>query len=296
MKQAYDNIEDVVNLWLFLSILSAIVFGTAGWWMKVSQMKRGSVNTLLLALYIVGALGFGVNAIIEGSIIRLLDLHIWIAGLIIGLGSALGNLYFMRALDTGPATLTSPLSNMNIVLVVLLGTLVYGELLGPIQIFSIILLIFATILIAQKNETRSITSSWWYGFIVLAIIMFTVRNGGLKVTEELGYESAPVLFVAYFMAIFFYLKPALYDRSTTISKAIGWRYGAATGLLSYGGLQLYAVALQYGQANLVAPIFATNGLIVTILSIIIYKERLSRIQWVAFASLLLGLICIRITL
>ncbi|WP_258202372.1 DMT family transporter [Paenibacillus endoradicis] len=284
-------------MWLFLSILSAIVFGTAGWWMKVSQMKRGSVNTLLLALYIVGALGFGVNSLIEGSYMQLLDLPIWIAGLIIGLGSALGNLYFMRALDTGPASLTSPLTNMNIVLVVLLGTLVYGELLGTLQIFSIILLIFATILISQKQETKSITSSWWYGFIVLAIIMFTIRNGGLKVTEELGYESAPVLFVAYFMAIFFYLKPVLNDRSTSsVSKKIGWRYGAATGLLSYGGLQLYAVALQYGQANLVAPIFATNGLIVTILSIIIYKERLSRIQWVAFASLLLGLICIRISL
>ncbi|URN94755.1 MAG: DMT family transporter [Candidatus Pristimantibacillus lignocellulolyticus] len=284
-------------MWLFLSILSAIVFGTAGWWMKVSQMKRGSVNTLLLALYIVGALGFGVNSIIDGSYIQLLDLHIWIAGLIIGLGSALGNLYFMRALDTGPATLTSPLTNMNIVLVVLLGTLVYGELLVPIQIFSIILLIFATILITQKKESKSITSSWWYGFILLAIIMFTIRNGGLKVTEELGYESAPVLFVAYFMAIFFYLKPVVNDRSSSSnSKAIGWRYGAVTGLLSYGGLQLYAVALQYGQSNLVAPIFATNGLIVTIFSIIIYKERLSRIQWVAFASLLLGLICIRITL
>jgi len=165
------------------------------------------------------------------------------------------------------------------------------------QILSIILLLFATVLLAQKKEAKSILSSWWYGYIVIAIGMFTIRNGGLKVTEELGYNSAPVLFVAYFIAIFFYLKPTINDRKTpSASKAIGWKYGAATGLLSYGGLQLYAVALQYGQANLVAPIFATNGLIVTILSIIIYKERLSRIQWIAFASLLLGLICIRINL
>lgn len=287
----------MIILWLLLSILSAVVFGTAGWWMKVSQMKGGSVNTLLLALYIVGAAGFGVNALIEGSYVQLLNLHIWIAGLLIGFGSALGNLFFMRALETGPASLTSPLTNMNIVLVVLIGTLVYDEQLGAMQIFSIILLLLATILLAQKKEAKSVTSSWWYWNIMLAIGMFTIRNGGLKVTEELGYGSAPVLFVAYFIAIFFYLKPTLNERSTpTISKSIGWRYGAATGLLSYGGMQLYAVALQYGQSNLVAPIFATNGLIVTILSIIIYKERLSQAQWIAFASLLLGLICIRITL
>lgn len=284
-------------MWLFLSVFSAIIFGTAGWWMKVSQMKGGAHHILLIALYIVGTLGFGVHTIIEGSLSQLLRADVWIAGTIIGIGSALGNLYFMRALDLGPASLTSPLTNMNIVIVVLLGTIVYDEQLGLMQIISIMLLLFASILISQRKETKSITSNWWYTLVFLALVMFAIRNGGLKVTEELGFSNAAVLFIAYFISIFFFIKPLFTEKHiSTNAKKIGWKYGAATGLLSYGGLQLYAIALKYGPSSLVAPIFATNGLIVTVLSIVIYKERLSRIQWIAFASLLLGLICIRISL
>lgn len=283
-------------MWLVLSIFSAIIFGTAGWWMKVSQMKGGSVNSLLLALYIVGTLCFGIHSIGEGSLDQFAHIEVWFAGTIIGIGSALGNLYFMRALELGPASLTSPLTNMNIVLIVLMGTLIYNETLGIMQIVSIMLLLFATVLISLKKETKSITSTWWYGLIALAIFMFAIRNGGLKVTEELGYSSASVLFIAYFISIFFFLKPVIVDKtSSPQSKTTACKYGAATGLLSYGGLQLYAVSLQYGPSSLVAPIFATNGLIVTILSVIIYKETLSSIQWIAFSCLLLGLICIRIS-
>jgi drug/metabolite transporter (DMT)-like permease len=171
------------------------------------------------------------------------------------------------------------------------------------QIVSIFLLLVSTILIAQKKENKVITSNWWYSLIALSIIMFALRNGGLKVTAELGYDSAPVLFVAYMLSILFFLFPVLRERKKivhnkpTTSKAwrIGLMYGMISGLCSYGGLQLYAVALQNGPANLVAPIFATNGLLVSLLSIIIYKERLNKLQWIAFLCLLLGLISIRIT-
>lgn len=285
-------------MWLTLSIISAVIFGSAGWFMKMSQMKNGSVSVLLIWLYVVGTLCFGVHAVLENSFVQLAMPRLWLAGLVIGIGSALGNYLFMKALELGPASLTSPLSNSNIVLVVLMGTLIYNEPLGTMQMISIFLLLIATVLIAQKKESKSITSNWWYSLIALAVIMFALRNGGLKITAELGYEAAPVLFVAYLLSILFFLFPVLRERKNVNTKA-GWRtgmrYGMISGLCSYGGLQLYAIALQDGPANLVAPIFATNGLLVSLLSIFIYKERLNKLQWIAFFCLLLGLICIRIS-
>lgn len=285
-------------MWLTLSIISAIIFGSAGWFMKISQMKKGSVSVLLIWLYVIGTLCFGIHAMLENSLDQLAMPGLWLAGLVIGFGSALGNYLFMKALELGPASLTSPLSNSNIVLVVLMGTLVYNEPLGIMQMISIFLLLIATVLIAQKKEGKSIVSNWWYSLIALAVIMFALRNGGLKITAELGYAAAPVLFVAYLLSILFFLYPVLRERmslTSTTSRRIGMKYGMISGLCSYGGLQLYAIALQYGPANLVAPIFATNGLLVSLLSIFIYKERLNKWQWVAFLCLLLGLICIRIT-
>lgn len=305
-------------MWLSLSITSALIFGSAGWFMKMSQMKNGSVSVLLIWLYIIGTIGFGVHAIVEKSYVQLANPYIWLAGFIIGIGSALGNYLFMKALELGPASLTSPLSNTNIVLVVLMGTWMYNEPLGIMQMISIALLLIATVLITQKKESRTITSNWWYGLLALAVIMFALRNGGLKVTAELGFEAAPVLFVAYLLSVLFFIFPALQEQrqtdgtlasasfdhlqqtapSAVRAKAdwrVGMRYGMISGLCSYGGLQLYAVALQNGPANLVAPIFATNGLLVSLLSILIYKERLNKLQWLAFIFLLLGLVTIRIT-
>jgi len=310
-------------MWLTLSVVSAIIFGSAGWFMKMSQMKGGSVSVLLMWLYIIGTLGFAIHAILQKSYAQLSMPSVWLAGLIIGVGSAYGNYLFMKALELGPASLTSPLSNSNIVLVVLMGTWLYNEELGLLQMISIVLLLIATVLIAQKKENKSIVSNWWYGLIALSVIMFALRNGGLKVTAELGFDAAPVLFVAYLLSIIFFIIPVVRERSRanrnkhvqaanangqsvegqanisssahSKARAIGLRFGIISGICSYGGLQLYAVALQDGPANLVAPIFATNGLLVSLFSILIYKERLNKLQWIAFLCLLLGLICIRIT-
>jgi len=82
--------------------------------------------------------------------------------------------------------------------------------------------------------------------------------------------------------------------SVRTAERIGLWLGIVAGLFSYGGLQLYAVAIATGQANLAAPIFATNSLVVAAGAIIFYKEKLTIVQWTAFACTLLGLIVIRL--
>jgi uncharacterized membrane protein len=59
-------------------------------------------------------------------------------------------------------------------------------------------------------------------------------------------------------------------------------------------MQLFALALKDGPASIVTPIFATNSLVVAILSIAFLKERLSKLQFVSLACLAFGLIVIRI--
>ncbi|MFD0590779.1 EamA family transporter [Paenibacillus sp. GCM10027627] len=281
-------------MWLWTAIGSAILFGLAGWWMKVSQMRGGSTRLLLLGLYSAGAAGFGVHAGIEGSLHELADMRVWAAGLIIGAGSAWGNSLFMNALQYGPASLTSPLTNLNIVLVVAMSTLWYHEPLSLVQAIGIALLLLSVVLIAYKRkEPLSVKEKRWFLLVGLAIIMFALRNGGLKVTDELGLSSAPILFVAYLLSVLWFLLPSKGSVSRE-ARAIGWKLGLAAGLFSYGGLQLYAVAIATGQANLAAPIFATNSLIVAIGSIALYKERLSAPQWAAFLFMLAGLIAIRL--
>ncbi|WP_169083819.1 DMT family transporter [Paenibacillus sp. PL91] len=281
-------------MWLITAISSAILFGLAGWWMKVSQMRGGSTRTLLLGLYASGTVGFGVHSAVEGTFAFLADPKVWIAGIIIGAGSAWGNALFMKALFYGPASLTSPLTNMNIILVIALGTWWYKEPLSASEAIGITLLLLAVLFIAHKRkEPLTITEKRWFILVGTAIVMFALRNGGLKVTDELGLPSAPILLIAYFLSLCWFLIPAKANAARSAERT-GLYYGIIAGLFSYGGLQLYAMALATGQANLAAPIFATNSLVVAAGAILFYKEKLTIVQWTAFACTILGLIIIRV--
>lgn len=243
-------------MWLWTAVSSAFLFGLAGWWMKVSQMKGGSTRMLLIGLYGAGAVGFGVHAAFEGHLDDVMLPDVWLAGVIIGAGSAWGNALFMKALQLGPASLTSPLTNLNIVFIAAMATLWYKEPLGVMQAIGIVLLLLAVILVAYKRkEPLTIKEKRWFLIVGVAIVMFALRNGGLKVTDELGLASAPILFVAYVLSLLWFLIPSKVERNPAADR-IGLQLGLAAGLFSYGGLQLYAYAIATGQANLAAPIFA----------------------------------------
>ncbi|SFE53672.1 EamA-like transporter family protein [Paenibacillus algorifonticola] len=284
-------------MWLTVAISSAILFGLAGWWMKRSQMSGGTTSALLLGLYASGTFGFGVHAAFEGSLASLADYRIWVAGAIIGAGSAIGNAVFMKALDYGPASLTSPLTNMNIMLVVALGTLVYKEPLHLTQACGILLLLLSVVLISYKKQIQAVPAQrQWFLYVGAAVIFFTFRNGGLKVTEGWGFASAPILFVGYLLSFLWFALQSKEKNGSTRKSAYrtGLLYGLLAGLFSYAGLQLYATALATGPANLAAPIFATNSLVVAAGAILIYKEKLNAAQWAAFACMMIGLVVIRL--
>ncbi|RAP75409.1 EamA family transporter [Paenibacillus montanisoli] len=304
-------------MWFAAAVGSAVLFGLAGWWMKVSQMQSGSSAFLLLGLYISGTFGFGIHAAMQHTLVSSLsDPRVWIAGLLIGAGSALGNALFMKALEWGPASLTSPLTNMNILLVVALGTFVYGEALSVTELGGIILLLLAIVLVSIRGKTKETRiKPRWYFYIGVSIVLFAVRNGGLKVTGDLGLESAPILFAAYGLSVLWFAAASQREwssqtslgglpaaaragtaaimRRSLRSLSIGMKWGLVAGLFSYGGLQLYAIALETGRANIAGPIFAANSLVVAAGAILLYRERLNVYQTVAFALTIAGLVLIR---
>jgi uncharacterized membrane protein len=286
-------------MWFSIAVLSSLLFGIAGLIMKVSQMKKGSLNHLLFGLYVTGTLGFLANSLWEGTLL-LLDWRLWVGGIIIGMGSAWGNLIFMKALEIGPASLTAPLTNMNIVLIILLSTVFYHESIGGSELIGIVLLVAAVMLISiRKKEPLSVTEKKWFLLVAFALILFTFRNGGLKVTAAAGLENTPILFIGYLLsAIWFGLATLLDNKHVTIEAPLnahsGLLWGLLAGLFSYAGLQLYSIALQLGKANVVAPIFGTNSLVIAIGSILLFNERLTTPQKFALMFLFSGLILVRV--
>jgi drug/metabolite transporter (DMT)-like permease len=149
----------------------------------------------------------------------------------------------------------------------------------------------------------NVTQHRWFLFVAAAILLFAIRNGGLKVTEQLDLPSAPVLLVGYALSMLWFRLLDRSEQNRVVAAAEpdpihasrnGFRWGLLAGIFSYAGLQLYAIALETGKASIAAPIFATNSLIVALGSIVLYRERLTRQQWIAFVLTLAGLIVIRL--
>ncbi|MBA4544467.1 MULTISPECIES: EamA family transporter [Thermoactinomyces] len=282
-------------MWFILALISSVTFGLAGFMMKASSAQRGSTNHLLWGLYCTGTLGFLWWMVYTGAVS--FSLKTILAGIVIGWGSAWGNLLFMKALETGPASLTSPLVNVNIVLTVAMSLLLYGEELSLYESAGVLLLIAAvSILPIDPNESLRIRNIRWYALVLMATVLFFLRNGGLKITEEWHLPNAAVLFVSYAFGLVWFTAEIFRKRSALDKPAVrtGLRWGLMSGIFSFAGMQVYAIALESGPASIVAPIFATNSLVVALLSILVFRERLSTVQILTLILLFVGLILIRI--
>ncbi|MDR6226047.1 drug/metabolite transporter (DMT)-like permease [Desmospora profundinema] len=270
--------------------------------MKVSSSQRGSVVHTLWALYLTGTIGFAwwVWALGEFRI----DAAVLLGGFIIGLGSAGGNWLFMLALERGPASLTSPLVNTNILLVILFSILFYGERLSWMEGIGVTLLVAAVFLIpVDPDEKLAIKNRRWYALVIAATLLFTFRNGGLKVTDEAGMAGEMILFYGYLFSLLWMSVEIWRRRSVSqtdnpghssagIKKGLVW--GGVAGIFSFAGMQLYTIALIEGPASIVAPLFSTNSLVVALLSILFFRERLSQIQTLSLLLLFTGLVLTRL--
>lgn len=283
-------------MWFILALISFLTFGLSGFFMKVSSYHRGSNEHLLWGLYLTGSLFFFIWMLITGN--TYLSTEIFIAGIIVGFGSAIGNLLFMKALMLGPANLTSPLVNINILLTVTMSIIIFDEQIQWLEVIGITMLILAVSLIPiDPNESLRINNPRWYSFVLLATFLFFLRNGGLKITEELGLNNTSILFISYLFGLIWFTLDMMKKKSFSFSlqaDKVGLRWGLLAGIFSFAGMQFYALALEQGPASIIAPLFAANSLVVAILSIWLYKERLSLVQTVSLLLLFLGIIFVRL--
>ncbi|WP_018922839.1 EamA family transporter [Salsuginibacillus kocurii] len=300
--------------WFLIALCSSVVFGLGAFFMKYASFREVLLGPYFFGVYLSGTAGFVVVAAWEHSLT--VTWPLLVSGLVVGVGSTFGNLIFMKAMKYGPASLTSPFVNTNILLIVLMGVFVYSEVLYARELIGITLIIAAVMILPlDSKEDTSITNRVWYLLTTVAMLLFFFRNGGLKVTEELGLANTPVLMYGYlFGAIWsgYYWwnqsrsmekeaagsETKSSERLVAIQKRLTLTqtvlFGLFTGIFSFGGMQLYALALLDGPVSIVSPIFASHSLIVAFLSIYWLKEKITLLQAVTLIFVIAGIILLQI--
>lgn len=281
--------------YIFQAMMGALLFGIGAMLFKWNAHVAGDDNYFFMGLYSAGALCFFIDAFDQlGNFWRA---DYIISAALIAMGAAGGNYFFSQGLRHGPAGLTSAFAKANIVFVILMSSLYYGEALSFTEILGILIILSAMAIVNLKigNSSRP-TSKIWFILMLGSMTLLAFRNGGLKVVNEIGINSMLVMALAYLFCTILFTGIIIKNNDRTWTSKysrmkvimIGW----VTGLSSYLGLVFYIMALKTGPGSIVVTIFSLDMILVLLLSYLLFKERLNKNQFIGFMLSAAGFILI----
>ena len=219
----------------------------------------------------------------------------------VGLGVLFGALVlvqtftYMLALEIGPFSYTAVIVSLATLIAALSG-LFYGETIDAFQIFGMGFMILCVIFSTDKKKENKKSSLKW---LVIALTS-CITNGGVgamqKIHQNSPYKAQNAVFL---VAAFIFMTLAactmwltLRHRSAPEERFVPKPKYAALACLSGTVLSVPHVANLYLAGALPSavffPIINTSSLIFTLIAAtVIFRERLSKLQWVGIA---LGLI------
>lgn len=284
-----------MELYIIQAVLGAFMFGIGGMLFKWNAHCHGDDNYFFIALYGVGATCFFIASF--DIISQFSGGQYFIMAAVVALGSAGGNFAFSKGMRYGPAGLTAAFAKANIVIVILISYLYYGESISWKEVLGIAFFFAAMLTVTLKfgNHDKA-TSSKWFLIMLSCIILLAFRNGGLKVVNEMGLSGELVVGVAYaYCAALFIALTIKNKHKSNTAKATKFKsmaIGGSLGLVSYGGLYFYITALKTGPGSVVVTIFSLDMFFILFLSFVIFGERLTRNQLAGFLLSAIGLMLI----
>lgn len=196
----------------------------------------------------------------------------------------------IRALEHGPATLTALFNSLSLILTAIWGLIFWD---APLTVFVVVglALVVASITLCvytKSNEEKSISAKWLF-YVTLAFL----GNAGCSIvqrTQQIQYGGQHgnmlMLFATGFCAVlylFIYLRSDKSDAKVMLRRS-GWLpvcAGICNLILNLMAILMASTAL---SPSLIYPVIGVGGLsIVTVFSLLVFKEKMSRRQWLGVA-------------
>ncbi len=160
------------------------------------------------------------------------------------------------------------------------------------QIAGFCIAVFAIVLMNLKKNSAG--NSFGFGLIVMLLL-----SGGAdvmaKVFDVFGPETLSALYLFYTFATAFALCMALVVYKKERPGFREFLYGTLIGIPNFYSARFLLGALTKLPAVVVYPSFSVaTMLIVTLTGVAVFRERLSKVQWIALAAIIAALILLNI--
>jgi drug/metabolite transporter (DMT)-like permease len=280
--------------YLILSILISTLFGISFKIIAVNNIK--SFQAIVINYLVAGSLGFITTSSDVTPFTVFAQKWTWVA---IGLGIVFVSSLFVIAETTARSGISvAQVSNrMAVVIPISVAVMYYGDALTVFKVAGIILAIVSVYLVSHKEESgREKQKLWWLFplviFICSGIIDSSINYAQRFLLSENDFDAflSTVFMTAFVFGFLVLLYQLCIQKHAFQAKAIP--AGAILGAINFGTMYFIVKAL---NSNVLEPsaLFPVNNLSIltlsTIISVLVFKEKLSGKNWLGIALSLLAI-------
>jgi uncharacterized membrane protein len=267
--------------WYALSIIALVLMGVQRFLYKVSAEKK--CNTAWTTFSFMATV-----TVLSGIFFLSLKESVSDARMLVltaGVNSAsfvLGTITHIEALKHIPSSVVYPIIRLNMVVVVLFSILFLHDRVSPHQVLGILLAIGVIVILTRdaedaKGSFGSVRKGLFLVFV--SLISGSVASISSKFaavySNKLGFMALSYFLGSLFSAAL--IRKSGKERSGG-SRSDAIRIGLLMGLINFVGFYTFLAALSVGPLSIIVSITGMHFVIAVLLSVIVYKEKLTRMR------------------
>jgi len=282
--------------WYVLSIVALVLMGIQRFLYKVSAERAcptaWTTTSFMATVTVLSALFFFFLKE-PVSDVRMLVLTA-------GINSAsfvLGTVTHIEALKHVPSGVAYPIIRMNMVVVVLFSVLFFHDRVSLHQVLGILLAIAVIVILARDAEERKESFGRIRKGLFLVLVSLVSGSVASISSKFAAVHSNKLGFMAlsYFLGTLF---SAALIRKTGKERSAGSRkdairIGLLMGLINFAGFHTFLTALSVGPLSIIASLTGMHFVIAVLLSVIVYKEKLTGMRVVGMALAMMSILFLR---
>lgn len=290
----------IVELWFLFAVMSSFFWGFSGILAKYSTRRIGVARVALLIMAVEGLMYSIAYAFWHDEThVSLADAILATSSCVIGI---LGYIFYFESILQGQLSIAGTISAAYPVIAVVGAVLLLSESLSAVQMVGVVGIIGGVVALSYEPNPGSATalSRRSLAFALMSFLFW----GFWSLTSKMAVDAVGPgnVFIFYVVAamtaapVYSWLRfryPSSMPGDDPSRRA--WAVGAIALAVNVGGAWAYTFALETGNASLVVPISSAYPLITVVLAIIIYRERVNRLQTAALAFILTGLVLLGMT-
>lgn len=282
-------------IFLIASIIVSTLFGIS---FKVISLKNiNSFQAIIINYIVAGSLGFITTKSDVTPLTIFNQSWIWVA---VGLGIVfIGSLFVLSETTSKYGISVAQVANrMSVVVPITIAILYYGDNLTIFKVIGIILAIAAVYLVSHKESVSKASQKFWWLFPLIIFICSGIIDSSINYAQrnllnETDFDAflSTIFSTAFIFGAIVLLYQLVVKKETFETRAIP--AGIILGVINFGTMYCIIMALN-SKILEASSLFPINNLSIltlsTIISVFVYKEKLSRKNWIGIALSLVAII------